>query len=510
MNNITLKLNSIVEQYYNASYDDGDYYSQIEKFLNLKLTDFLIQYQVKHTGKLRKDLKNFVLNFINNPNKQYFYIETNDTFILYDGKSYEIVKEDAILYSILNTVSHNHIVTPEQKQALKNKIIYSIKKQSILNSIPDSYTIQNILKYMNIFCLSKPYSKYILTIIGDCILKKNLDKIYLLPEKSKDFIDYVELHICELLGRTNCIKNIKYKWHSHNYKLCRIIEFDNSILMTESWEQMLKKHYCDFIVVATHYSEQYGDADKYLQYEKNTLNETITYLIDKNSKDIVDDFVGDFISSDEKLKISWEDMVYIWKDWIKKKNIPIPLYQKTLKEELQKKFEWNAESDSFMKCTSIHILYVECFKKFWEQNVKQNLDECIEISEMKDIYFNWLRSYNFGPHSDYKNYFLSERKIRHIINHFYKEIEIHEKKYIIGVVCDLWDKKKSIFEILEKLTFNNEEMNINYINLYKLYCRKCKEEKQLIVSKKYFTSNIENIIDKKYLNANTVSIDFWN
>ena len=53
-------------------------------------------------------------------------------------------------------------------------------------------------------------------------------------------------------------------------------------------------------------------------------------------------------------------------------------------------------------------------------------------------------------------------------------------------------------------------MNINYINLYKLYCRKCKEEKQLIVSKKYFTSNIENIIDKKYLNANTVSIDFWN
>ena len=102
MNNITLKLNSIVEQYYNASYDDGDYYSQIEKFLNLKLTDFLIQYQVKHTGKLRKDLKNFVLNFINNPNKQYFYIETNDTFIVYDGKSYEIVKEDAILYSILN------------------------------------------------------------------------------------------------------------------------------------------------------------------------------------------------------------------------------------------------------------------------------------------------------------------------------------------------------------------------------------------------------------------------
>jgi len=203
-------------------------------------------------------------------------------------------------------------------------------------------------------------------------------------------------------------------------------------------------------------------------------------------------------------------MVYIWKDWLKKKNIPVPIYQKTLKEELQKKFEWNEEQDAFMKCTSIHILYVECFKKFWEENVKQNLDECIEISEMKDIYFNWLRSYNFGPHSDYKKYFLSERKIRHIINHFYKEIQIHEKKYIIGVVCDLWNKKKSIFEILEKLTFDKEETNINYINLYKLYCKKCKQENQLIVSKKYFITNIENIIDNKYLNANTVSIDFWN
>ena len=241
MNKITLKINELIEHHYDPSYDDDNYYSSIENFIQNKFVDFLNQYQVRHSGKLRKDLKNFVLNFINNPNKQYFYIDTNDTFIVYDGKKYEIIKEDAILYSILNTVSHNHIVTPQQKQTLKNKIIFSIKKQGILTSIPDSYTIQNILKYMSVFCLSKPYCKYILTIIGDCILKKNQDKIYLLPEKSKDFIDYVELNICQILGRTNCIKNIKYKWHSHNYSLCRIIEFDNSILMTESWEQMLKK-----------------------------------------------------------------------------------------------------------------------------------------------------------------------------------------------------------------------------------------------------------------------------
>ena len=127
---------------------------------------------------------------------------------------------------------------------------------------------------------------------------------------------------------------------------------------------------------------------------------------------------------------------------------------------------------------------------------------------MKDIYSNWLHTYNFGPHSDYKNYFLTERKIRHIINHFYEDIIIHEKKYIMNVVCSLWNKKRSIMDILKKITIENET-NINYINLYKLYCKKCREENQMVVNKNYFISNLKNIIDNKFLNANTISIDFW-
>ena len=123
---------------------------------------------------------------------------------------------------------------------------------------------------------------------------------------------------------------------------------------------------------------------------------------------------------DEKLKITWEDMVYIWKDWLKKKEIPIPMYQKTLKEKLGEHFKWDDEKNSFINCTSIHILYIEYFKRFWEQHITLHLsndnEEYIELSEIKDIYSNWLHTYNFGPHSDYKNYFLTERKIRHIIN----------------------------------------------------------------------------------------------
>ena len=415
MNNIILKFTEVLEQHYHESYDNEKFFQKVNNFLDKDFTNFLIQYQIKYSGKLTQELKNFSLNFINNPNKQYFYINTNDIFIEYDCKEYQIIKEDAIIYSILNSVSTNHIVTSEQKQTLKNKIISSIKKQSILNTIPDSFTIQNILKSMRFFCSSKHYCKYILTIIGDNILKKNLDEIYLFPEKAKSFIDYVDLSICKLLGKTNCIKNIKYKWHSHNYKQCRIINFDNSITITESWEKMLKKHYCDFVVVACHYSEQYGNADKYLSKNKNSLNLNISYLTDKTSEKIVNDFIDDFISVDEKLKITWEDMVYIWKDWLKKKEIPIPLYQKTLKEELEKKFKWNKEKNAFINCTSIHILYIEYFKRFWEEHITLNLsneqEEYIEISEMKDIYSNWLHTYNFGPHSDYKNYFLSENKI---------------------------------------------------------------------------------------------------
>ena len=73
----------------------------------------------------------------------------------------------------------------------------------------------------------------------------------------------------------------------------------------------------------------------------------------------------------------------------------------------------------------------------------------------------------------------------------------------------MWNKKKSILDILKKITIQNES-NINYINLYKLYCKKCREENQMIVNKNYFISNLKHVIDKKYLNINTISIGFWN
>ena len=186
MNDIILKFTEVLEQYYHESYDDDKFFQKVNNFIDKEFTNFLVQYQIKYSGKLTQELKNFSLNFINNPNKQYFYINTNDIFIEYDCKEYQIIKEDAILYSILHNVSANHIVTSEQKQTLKNKIILSIKKQSILNTIPDSFTIQHILKYMGFFCPSKHYCKYILTIIGDNILKKNSEEIYLFPEKAKN------------------------------------------------------------------------------------------------------------------------------------------------------------------------------------------------------------------------------------------------------------------------------------------------------------------------------------
>ena len=158
-----------------------------------------------------------------------------------------------------------------------------------------------------------------------------------------------------------------------------------------------------------------------------------------------------------------EDMVYMER-LDKKEKYTIPL-TKTLKEELQKTFEWNTESDSFVNVQVYTYFIRRGVSKVLGLN-KQNLDECIEISEMKNNIFNWLHSYNFGPHSDY--IFFIRKKIRHIINHFYKEIK-YRKKIYYRVVCDYGIRKNQFFEILEKLTFNNEEMNINYINLYKLY-----------------------------------------
>ena len=122
---------------------------------------------------------------------RYFYVSTTETFVFYDGKRYELTSEDNILHHILTTIT-NEKQLMDWKQRTKVYMMKRIKDNSLLKSVPESETIQNVLSYFypSLF-ETKQEAKYFLTIVGDSLFRKNPDLIHFVQPRAKTFLRVV-------------------------------------------------------------------------------------------------------------------------------------------------------------------------------------------------------------------------------------------------------------------------------------------------------------------------------
>ena len=126
--------------------------------------------KVLRINELMCEQENFYKIFLSK--HQYYYMPHNNIFYEYDGQTYKVVKEDHINYHLLSTITDEGKLTV-WKHKTKQTLLKKIKERNLFKSIPETYTIQNVLSILsNVFC-TKNEAKYFLTVIGDCILKKN-------------------------------------------------------------------------------------------------------------------------------------------------------------------------------------------------------------------------------------------------------------------------------------------------------------------------------------------------
>ena len=180
-NELNNKINELYEEYKN----DTIMINKLTNHITNDLPTLLIN--TKKLQKSRDDRKQllqdahdkFVKQFISK--NMYFYCSTSEIFFKYNNINYLIIKEDDIIYNILSTLNHHdHKNELEyfQEQLLpwkfkiKTSIVKQIREISLFTSIPESVTIQNIINIFNPIFETKIEIKYLLTIIGDTILKK--------------------------------------------------------------------------------------------------------------------------------------------------------------------------------------------------------------------------------------------------------------------------------------------------------------------------------------------------
>ena len=396
---------------------------------------------------------------------QYFYMPYNNIYYEYDGKTYKIIKDDDIHHHLLSTITDEGKLMA-WKHKTKQNIIRQIKDRTLFKSVPETYTIQNVLGFLQTIFDTKSEAKYFLTIIGDCILKKNVGETplqYFINANTKKLVLLID-SIAYITTGNSIMSNFISKYHdTHNLTSYRLIKtgVNDAGLSTNLIKDMLNKIGIDLLCVAAHYSDRYVNSDNFLITESDETNKQYSMFFVNNTSDkIVTDFIKQCLDLSTNATVnlstnalSWKNMHYIWKQYLSSINIPNMIYTNGLKELLKSKLLHNTNTNTetsnsdivFLNVTSKYLPSVSSFLSFWEKHItildnNVSFDDEYEVDEIATLYKS----------SEFKNVAISDKDIIKMINHYYSPpVEVIDNKYITNIRCNLWIKNEDIRSHLE-------------------------------------------------------------
>jgi hypothetical protein len=458
--------------------------------------------KVLRINELMCEQENFYKIFLSK--HQYYHMPYNNVFYEYDGQTYKVVKEDHINYHLLSTITDEGKLTV-WKHKTKQTLLKKIKERNLFKSIPETYTIQNVLSILsNVFC-TKNEAKYFLTVIGDCILKKNNveTNIFFVNQELKKIIMTIDSINYFTTGNT-IMNHFVSKYHdSHKLPSYRIMHANNeSNVSFDFITEVVSKFGIDFLCVATHYSERYSNSDNYLLTKADAnIREVCMFFYNNPISNIIESFVSQCLEkADDTHCLTWKNMHYIWKSYLTNMNVPNVLYSNNLKVMLKEKLPHNELPNGdilFSNVTSKLLPSIANFLSFWEKHIflcegeeDDAFDNEYEIDELLTLYRNSCLCLG-GQIKD-------DEMVKIISHYFYPNVEVIDKKYVTNIKCNLWDKQSDIKEMLKhykELHKEHKEIKDNLLSIDELYeaykdyiHAKCVVEKNAnpIVSKQFF------------------------
>jgi hypothetical protein len=505
-------INDLVKKYENNEYMMQRIHLHLVNYLPNTLENECKTYEkrVERNLYLTNEQQLFIQVFLSK--HQYYYLNSNNYFYEYDGQHYKIVKEDDIIYKLLSSISMERKLL-QWKHKTKFNIVKQIKNRSLFTSIPETDTIQHVLNllYPSIFS-TKNKAKYFLTIIGDNIHKKNAHLIFLIGQNMRKIINEINNIAYVTINNTNTTHNFVTKYHeTHSYNNCRLLEMNEQISY-DMWREMLKKFGLDILCVAAHYSNRYESSDSFIETKSDEeLKNYAFYLKDKNPENIVSDFLNSrltYVGNNSNHKIEWKHLHFIWKQYLSYLALPNIVTTNNLKTfiETLKPDDYDKNNDCFLNHISKYLPIENDFMKFWENTItsynetiifdNSTIEKDYELDEICMLFKYWVKN---NPNEGlFSNGNISENNVIKILSHFFPDVLIIDDKYILNIMCNLWDKTKDIDDffmtfkenITDKIDSNSKVTSIE--DIYQYYFKYCNSTKKYVVSKRYF---------EKYLHA---------
>jgi hypothetical protein len=499
-----VQLHAIVGELY-EKYKDNEYVTgRLVNFINMlpaTLENALTLH--KQREERRKQLltfsEDFTTRFFNE--QSYFYSVYSETFLHYDGLHYYAYNEDDLQHQILSNISRERALM-DWKYKIKGNLMKIIKERSLFKAIPESGTIQFVIKALHpsIFP-TRNHVKYFLTMLGERMQHDvnvtNNDIVYFISPLAKKFIRAFD-NLSYVFALPSILNYVKFKYHDHAYPNCRLIA------TTPSTEQLtlpveLAKHILDVFVVAAHYTTRYGCADKFLAQcvGSNALVEHAQYLQTRTPEKIVTAFITDpsFFEL-PNATMDMRSMIFLWKKYLKERHLPNVIFYETLKTSLKTLPIYNESVDLFMNISNTELPSVSAFVKFWETTIiTADATEELELDELLMLFKHFCKSA-----VSYNNN-MTEQLMLDLIYHYDPDITVENEKYILHKRCSLWNKRVDITQALHKFIsgHGNENANPNAnpisISLYDAYTFYVQTTTiKWIASKRYFEKAAKDIL----------------
>lgn len=482
-------------------YRNDDYcYDKLIHYLNMSEKYILVQKQEQLRRAVRKEkLDACKHEFVNDffTQNDYYYMPEYDIYFSYDKKNYTPISEDIIWSTILTEINKQGKIVA-WKDKVRIEIFARIKRRLLTKSIPESDTIQDILTmFTSVICNEKEEAKFLLTIIGDVLLKKSIKHTYIVNSKINEFLTTLEY---ELNKYTKCylLNAFKYKYYNHPYNNVLLVKTHTNVDKPFLWKYIIQQHLYDLIVVATHYSRRYDNAYNYIvnRCHNKQVKASICFLHDNTKSSIVESFATNHVLSSSTLSLTKQETLYVWKNYLKKLDVPNIMFQREFHELFQTYYVFNEIEQKYVGVTSEAVNYVKHFREFitTECDVVEH-DETAggfvsyEVSELVQLFQLWSSTKGYKCS-------INEDQLISLLNHFYEEIPVVNNKYICKFVCRLWNKEKDIDEFMTyhmtEGTDTNEIVTNN--DLYKSYCKYYYNKgSPYIVSKSYFEKYLSTV-----------------
>lgn len=504
--NLHLKIDELVEKYKNNEYIMNKLNNYIIDILPNTLENKLNENNNKILikNKLSKEINTYI-NYFLSTNK--FFYSKKKTYFYYDNKHFSIFSEDNLYHKILSNISLNKYLLPH-KYKIKNYIIKKIKTSCIFDCIPESDTIQHIINLLvpNVF-INKNCVKHFLTAIGDCILNKN-NLIYICNHYIKEFIDNIKYYYSTNFNN-GLLNNFKFKYYEHKYSNCRFFKTNKNIKIGKE----INKYILDLLCVSCYYSNRYSNADNFVEISNdNKLYENVFFTKNISFNNVVDNFLNFSIKNIENLSIKKSHMIFLWKKYLDKHNVPNIIFYDNLINILNSKLEHNIETNDYLNITSIYLPDITKFINFFDQNIVIYDIDTYSNDILHDFIYFEIDEIISIFHSYYKNTCLNDELVLELINTLYNDVLIEDNKYILNIKCNLWNKYNDIEKFLEQFIQNIKSCDNydNCISLCDLYKNYINTNVNFKMSKKCFENICKYIIPENFINNDIISNDYWN